>query len=1339
MPYIGRNHVAGDHTSNFKVLDDISSYTATFNGSLATIISTADNTIRIPEHRFIQGQRVTYSNGGGGNIGGLTNGTAYFVTFDTANTFKLATSLANANNNTNVNLSSVGSGSSHTLTAAFDGTNTKFKLTHNGGESGRLNNATQLQIAINNVLQRPNIDPNNFTEGFAVERGNKIVFQTAPTSNDVFWGSIIANTLETFDISDNKVENFTGDGSTTEFNLSRIPPNNGSIVVTINGVLQHSSDATTARAYSLSSQLLIFTSAPANGDEIQVRHIGFAGASTGQVSGFYGRTGNVVLGASDHITTGDITPRNINASGIVTASSFSGGFSGNIVGTSATFTGNLSVGGVLTYEDVTNIDSVGIITAAKDIHVGAGVSAVGVGTFGSLDIVGDIDLPDSSKLKLGTGDDFEMFFSGTNSIFNHTPTGVAGGALFIQSNNLILRSYNPNNQYLTATYNDGTRIYHNNLLRIQTLSDGIQITNTTGGSNPTKLRVNANEGQNAELHLIADQGDDNNDNWKISSDGSTNDLNFQNYNGSAWETGISIAANGAVELYHDNTKRLETTSTGIKAYGNDHLFTTESTGDCRIILQSDSDNNAENDNSAVVFRQDGSADIGAIGVNLTNSTSIPLSQELFVAASSGESAIILATGFSNGYNNAVERVRINNAGVTTFTENVFFNKDLDVDGHTNLDNVSISGVSTATGGSVFGLIQAGVGALNATIQKTNNTELNLQYNKPGNLELCQGGGLVRVHNNFNVVGLSTLTGGARLGQLMVGYGAYNITVQPITGNNTLHLNYDNGTQVRIGEGQTRSDLIVKGDIEPKTDSAFDLGTNTVRWRNVYADTLYGDGSNLGGINTDLVSDTSPQLGADLDCNQKGILLQDRNSGNQGAIKWGDNGEMWMFHAGGDNTNRIYSSGKEWAIWSGASNDHACLKVTASDTDPAIELYYNNSKKLETTNTGISVTGKVGIGTDNPADALVVKNSEPTIRLVNTSTPNAGNSGRIRFSEYDTDYQGAFIHYNGALNKFHLGTHSSMGTSVANDVNIMTIDRDSGITTFRNNVQFYGNVIKLPTNTSNPGSVIAGDCYFNTAQNAFKIYDGTDWGSVVFAAKGTQQNPATSPSDLAATGALAQYYFSPDGGTAFQQYACGALSNLGTIPSGGPSWVGNISSLVIIHKAQVGTTASMIMSRANYLKFIEESDNRTNNTNYIYWAVFDNGTLWGITRTRWTGITYSTWASAHGSQGVDNSTLNGTPVWDVWKTGSGTAGGNISSGSYTVSNDNNLVRAVLPGDPHQGSANNRGLHYKRTGSGEHYPWFDGNGNVTDNGYFYPSSSYYMATDSRYQHYLFLSDT
>ena len=91
MPYIGNQHVAGDHVNNFKVLDDISTYTATFNGSSTNDVSAADDTIRVPDHRFIQGQRVTYNNGGGSNIGGLTSGTAYYVSFHTSNTIKLET------------------------------------------------------------------------------------------------------------------------------------------------------------------------------------------------------------------------------------------------------------------------------------------------------------------------------------------------------------------------------------------------------------------------------------------------------------------------------------------------------------------------------------------------------------------------------------------------------------------------------------------------------------------------------------------------------------------------------------------------------------------------------------------------------------------------------------------------------------------------------------------------------------------------------------------------------------------------------------------------------------------------------------------------------------------------------------------------------------------------------------------------------------------------------------------------------------------------------------------------------------------------------------------------
>ena len=45
----------------------------------------------------------------------------------------------------------------------------------------------------------------------------------------------------------------------------------------------------------------------------------------------------------------------------------------NVSGAS-TFSGNVTVGGTLTYEDVTNIDSVGLITARSGIKVGAGQS-----------------------------------------------------------------------------------------------------------------------------------------------------------------------------------------------------------------------------------------------------------------------------------------------------------------------------------------------------------------------------------------------------------------------------------------------------------------------------------------------------------------------------------------------------------------------------------------------------------------------------------------------------------------------------------------------------------------------------------------------------------------------------------------------------------------------------------------------------------------------------------------------------------------------------------------------------------------------------------------------------
>ena len=60
--------------------------------------------------------------------------------------------------------------------------------------------------------------------------------------------------------------------------------------------------------------------------------------------------------------------------------SLTGDVTGNVTGTAATFSGDVSVGGTLTYQDVTNVDSVGLITARSGIRIGTGGTVGPVGS-----------------------------------------------------------------------------------------------------------------------------------------------------------------------------------------------------------------------------------------------------------------------------------------------------------------------------------------------------------------------------------------------------------------------------------------------------------------------------------------------------------------------------------------------------------------------------------------------------------------------------------------------------------------------------------------------------------------------------------------------------------------------------------------------------------------------------------------------------------------------------------------------------------------------------------------------------------------------------------------------
>ena len=173
------------------------------------------------------------------------------------------------------------------------------------------------------------------------------------------------------------------------------------------------------------------------------------------------------------VTTFSGSVNNLVLSGVVTTT-------GLDVNGNADISGNLSVGGVLTYEDVTSIDSVGIITAQSDIHVGAGVSAVGVGTFGSLDIGGDIDVDGHTNLDNVSIAGVSTF---SNSLFLPDDQQVklgntaASPDFKIYHNTVANTTSPPNYLYPNSNYIDSVASQN---LFIRTLTAGIYLGRTDG-------------------------------------------------------------------------------------------------------------------------------------------------------------------------------------------------------------------------------------------------------------------------------------------------------------------------------------------------------------------------------------------------------------------------------------------------------------------------------------------------------------------------------------------------------------------------------------------------------------------------------------------------------------------------------------------------------------------------------------------------------------------------------------------------------------------------------------------------------------------------------------------
>ena len=272
-------------------------------------------------------------------------------------------------------------------------------------------------------------------------------------------------------------------------------------------------------------------------------------------------------------------------------------------------TGNLNVAGVLTYEDVKNVDSVGIGTFREGIFI-----------------------PDNKKLELGNASgsgDIQIYWDGGAGFV----TNQGGGNLHFNSDTVLIKNAANNKSYIRAYNNSSVELFHNNIKRLETSSVGVSI--------PQDLDV----------------------------DGHTN-LDNVSISGVTTFTG-NIDANGDLDV--DGHTNLDNVSVaGVTTF------------------------------AGIIEGVAGENKIPSLYGALTNLPSAGSYHGMF--------AHVHATGrgyFAHAGNwlELVNKETNGNVGTGTETYNIGnitatgidLNGDIDVDGHTELDNVRIAGVTTTAG------------------------------------------------------------------------------------------------------------------------------------------------------------------------------------------------------------------------------------------------------------------------------------------------------------------------------------------------------------------------------------------------------------------------------------------------------------------------------------------------------------------------------------------------------------------------------------------------------------------------------------------------------------------
>jgi hypothetical protein len=301
-------------------------------------------------------------------------------------------------------------------------------------------------------------------------------------------------------------------GSATSFALlvggvkpTPMPASPQQVLISVNGVVQEP-DPTGSAGFTVTGDNIVFSSAPTNGHA------------------FFG----IVLAGADYANAGGEFP-----DGTIAAPSF---------------------------------------TFANDNDTGwfrEGSGSVGFSANGSqiLNYDGNgLNFVDSKKLQLGSGNDLQIYHDGTDSEIKES----TGNLNIICNSSQAINLKHGSENMLRAITDGAVELFHDDVKKFETQTNGITVTGLISATGNLLLNADDNQkiylGASNDLQIYHDGTDD-----KIVS-GSTNSLIIATkygriMNAAANETQAKFFENGAVELFHDNVKKFETTATGATITG----------------------------------------------------------------------------------------------------------------------------------------------------------------------------------------------------------------------------------------------------------------------------------------------------------------------------------------------------------------------------------------------------------------------------------------------------------------------------------------------------------------------------------------------------------------------------------------------------------------------------------------------------------------------------------------------------------------------------------------------------------------------------------------------------